>query len=154
MPLSTNWCLPALHGSFPACLFICWSVSFVDYGVCVCLRKTVFYEDESIAGTVTLFCCHYKVIEFSEVFFFFAYKIQFYPVIYHSSSTLSCLSLCSLTLFLVSSHSLMWVVSGAPPRMSVVLVSSVSLTPSTRLVHSYTRCLLSFNFYFFPPLPV
>lgn len=71
-------------------------------------ERTVFYEDKSIAGIVTLFCVVITivVIAFSErpllFLSLFAYKIQFYPAIYHSASTLSCLSL-----FFLCSHCLM-----------------------------------------------
>lgn len=74
------------------------------------------------------------------------YKIQFYPAIYHSPSTLQCLSLFSLTVFLLSSHSLMWVINealvGRPSSPYVSGVSQQHVSHTLSVSHSFIHTLV------------
>lgn len=91
-------------------------------------------------------CCHYNVIEFSERPLLF-HKIQFYPAIYHSASTLPCLSLFSLAVFLLSSHSLMWVINealvGRPSSPYVSGVSQQHVSHTLYVSHSFIHTLVA-----------
>ncbi len=123
--------------------YFCWlSSASVSYHFCVAVLhylhwNTVFYEDQSVFGIV---CCHYNVIEFSDRPLLF-YKIQFYPAISHSSVFHS-----FLWLFLLSSHSLMWVINealvGRPSSPYVSGVSRQHVSHTLSVSHSVIHTLV------------
>ncbi len=114
--------------------FLCGRPSLSTLKYCV-LRGSVCIWDCHI-----VVCCHYNVIEFSDRPLLF-YKIQFYPAISHSSVFHS-----FLWLFLLSSHSLMWVINealvGRPSSPYVSGVSRQHVSHTLSVSHSVIHTLV------------
>ncbi len=148
MPLSASWCL-CCTWEFPACFFIYQLLIFVDCRVHLCRIISVWpsftiYTEILCFTRISLYLGLYVVItmwlSFQTLLF---YKIQFYPAISHSSVFHS-----FLWLFLLSSHSLMWVINealvGRPSSPYVSGVSRQHVSHTLSVSHSVIHTLVAF----------
>ncbi len=149
MPLSASWCL-CCTWEFPACFFIYQLLIFVDCRVHLCRIISVWpsftiYTEILCFTRISLYLGLYVVItmwlSFQTVLFCFTksnFILRSLTPLFHSF----------LWLFLLSSHSLMWVINealvGRPSSPYVSGVSRQHVSHTLSVSHSVIHTLVAF----------